>query len=285
MTNYELIDSEDALEAACKHFAQQAVICVDTEFFREVTYYPQLALVQIACGERTVCIDPLVIDNIQPLLDLLLNPDVLKVLHSSGQDMEVFHCSYNILPTPVFDTQIAANKLGYGDQLSYAALIKQCLDIDVDKSQTRTNWLQRPLSQRQLEYAANDVIYLAQCFPIIHQQLKEQNLLKELNGAFSDISHPQRFEVPYEKMWRKVKGHRHLPREEQVLLKSLAAWREKEAQKIDRPRRHTLSDEGLIEIVKQRPQDREQLLGLPALKRYGILDESVNELLECLQSN
>lgn len=281
--NFDLIETVDALEKVCAHFSQQAVICVDTEFYREVTYYPELALVQIACSERTVCIDPLKIDDLQALFDLLLNPQVLKVFHASSQDMEVFHTNFNILPTPIFDTQLAAKKIGYGDQIGYANLIKECLDIELDKSQTRTDWLQRPLQPKQLEYAANDVIYLMQSYPLLCQKLQEKNSLQELRDSCVELSHPKRFEIAYNSMWRKVKGHRYLAGQDLAILQAIAAWREHEAQALNRPRRHTLSDAALIEIVKQQPEDREALLSLPSLQRYGVSQSSSDALLQSLR--
>ena len=171
------IDNAETLALACDQFRLSPFLCVDTEFHRETTYYPELALIQISNGQQTICVDPLALKQLQPLLALLNNPEITKVFHASQQDMEIFHHQFDVLPSPVFDTQIAAGLLGYGEQIGYAALIKTLLNVEVDKSQTRTDWLKRPLNHRQIQYAASDVYYLAKAYPIILEKLDDLNRL------------------------------------------------------------------------------------------------------------
>jgi len=151
------INSNASLALSCDTIRLSKVLCIDTEFHRETTYYPELALIQISNGDKTCCIDPLAITDFTPLLAILKNANITKVFHASHQDLEIFNNLFNTLPSPVFDTQIAASLLGYGDQIVYAGLIKKELNIDIDKSQTRTDWMKHPLSNEQLLYAASDV--------------------------------------------------------------------------------------------------------------------------------
>ncbi len=228
------IDRQDDLAAACNAMKSSPVICLDTEFHRETTYYSQLALVQISDGDNTLCIDPLPLQDFTPLLELLTDPQILKVLHASHQDMEIFLHRFNCLPSPVFDTQIAAGLLGYGEQIGYAALIKTVLDVDIDKSQTRTDWMKRPLNKKQIDYAASDVYYLAQAYRIMAEQLQKLDRLQWLRDDFDELSLPQRYRPESQDMWKKVKGHQQLRGEQLAILQALAAWREQTAQHRDR---------------------------------------------------
>ena len=157
--SFEHITSNEQLADLCQRLKSAETLALDTEFIREKTYYPRLCLIQIASTEVVACIDPLSISEMQPLWDLLLNQDCLKVLHAARQDLEIFHHLLGEIPQPVFDTQLVATVLGYGEQIGYGNLIKKVLNIDLNKGHARTDWLQRPLSPEQLDYAADDVRY------------------------------------------------------------------------------------------------------------------------------
>ncbi len=274
------IDNNHTLAIECDQLQMSPVICVDTEFHRENTYYPELALIQISNGEKTICIDPLSLDNLKPILALLTNPAILKVFHASQQDMEIFHHHFNILPAPVFDTQIAAGLLGYGDQIGYAALIKTVLNVDIDKSQTRTDWMKRPLDRKQIQYAASDVYYLAKAYPKILEQLENLGRLDWLKGDFSELCLPARYTVELHMMWKKVKGHQQLRGFQLALLQALASWREEMAQQRDKPRRRIIPDEALIDIARQKPQDAKSLLALRSMQKTRLSREDAETVLE-----
>jgi len=272
------IDTNEALALNCDTIRLSKVICIDTEFHRETTYYPELALIQISDGEKTCCIDPLGITDFTPFTALLSNPLVTKVLHASGQDLEIFNHLFNILPSPMFDTQIAAGLLGYGDQIGYAALIKKELNIDIDKSQSRTDWLKRPLNRDQLLYAANDVYYLAKAYPKMLEKLESLNRLEWLKGDFSALCLPAKYIVDTTLIWKKVKGNQKLHGIQLAILQALAAWREETAQKRNRPRRRILPDDALIDIARLKPTNADKIMNLRSLNKTRLSSEDAAQL-------
>ena len=277
------IDNNQALYDACQQFKTCSALCVDTEFHRETTYYPELALVQLSDGELTVCVDPFGIDDFQPMLDLFVDQAIVKVLHASQQDMEIFFHRFNVLPTPVFDTQIAAGLLGYGEQVGYAPMIKQVLDVDIDKSQTRTDWMRRPLNQKQIEYAASDVYYLAQAYRIMHRELDELGRLDWLQDDFAALSRAEQYQPDAQAMWKKVKSHQQLRGNQLAILQSLAAWRENAAQQRDKPRRRVTPDEALIDISKQKPNSVDKIYQLRSLQKFRLAADDAKALLNAMQ--
>lgn len=277
------IDNSETLALACDQFRLSPFLCVDTEFHRESTYYPQLALIQISNGQQTICVDPLSLKDMKPLLALLSNPEIMKVFHASQQDIEIFHHQFNILPAPVFDTQIAAGLLGYGEQIGYAALMKNLLNVDIDKSQTRTDWMKRPLSNKQIEYAASDVYYLAKAYPMITTRLEELDRLEWLKGDFSQLCTPANYKTDMQNIWKRVKGNQVLRGQQLAILQAVAALREEIAQQKNRPRRRILPDDALIDIAKQQPKSAEKILRLRSLRNYKLSVSDAEQLLLRIQ--
>lgn len=278
----DYIDTQQALEACCQQFQHSRFLCIDTEFHRETTYYPELALIQLGDEQHTVCIDPLPLKDFQPLLELFSNTNIIKVFHAAGQDLEIFHNDFGCLPDPIFDTQIAATLLGYGEQIGYAALVKTCLDVDLDKSQTRTDWMKRPLSDKQLEYAANDVRYLAQLYPDMERQLQELGRLDWLAEDFALLSQNQNYVVDVENIWRKTKGHQRLRGQQLAILQQLASWRETTAIERNRPRRRILPDDALIDLAIQKPTEPNRIRSLRSLNKFRINEDDTRQLAECI---
>lgn len=274
------VDTNQSLAMVCDTIRLSKVICIDTEFHRETTYYPELALIQISDGEQTCCIDPLKISDFTPFLSLLTNSNVTKVLHACQQDLEIFNHYFQTLPSPMFDTQIAAGLLGYGDQIGYAALIKKELNIDLDKSQTRTDWIKRPLSPEQLHYAANDVYYLAKAYPKMISQLKAMNRLEWLQGDFSALCLPATYKVDTQNMWQKVKGNQKLHGQKLAILQALAAWREEKAQQRNRPRRRILPDDALLDIARLKPNSPEKIMAMRCLNKTRLSTDDALQLLQ-----
>lgn len=171
-----LIEDNQTLTQFCNKLINEPLLAIDTEFFRETTYYPHLGLIQIASPSDIICIDPLAFDARDELRRLFFNTDITKVLHSCSQDMEVLYQYFGELPAPIFDTQIAAAMLGYQDQIGYAKLVAEEYDVELDKSQTRTNWLKRPLSAKQIEYAGEDVLYLLPLYEKFSSALTEKTV-------------------------------------------------------------------------------------------------------------
>ena len=284
---YQVITKNDDLSSYIESIKDCKWLALDTEFIRERTYYPKLCLVQIAAHDskgnlQLACIDPLAIDDISPLLYLLNNTNITKVLHAAHQDLEIFNFLSGQIPQPIFDTQPAAAVLGYGDQMGYGRLMQQVLKVDLDKSQSRTDWAKRPLKQAQLDYAIDDVRYLAQAYPIMRDQLISLNRLHWLDNDFAHFIDPSLYAINAFSRWKKVKGLQVLKRPQLAVLQELAAWREEVAELKDLPRRWIIKDEILIELARQQPQDLESIADM-----RGINAERTKKYhqiwLDCIQ--
>jgi ribonuclease D len=267
----DYIDTPAALSALCEQLADSPWIALDTEFLREKTYYPKLCLLQLAVPGMAACIDPLALDDLSPLMDLLFNEKIIKVMHSGRQDMEIFYHLNAKVPAPVFDTQIAAPLLGYPDQVGYGNLVKTVLDISLDKLHTRDDWSLRPLSQEQIRYAADDVIYLVDIYQVLRDRLQELGRLDWLAADFAHLSNPDIYENPPEQAWLKVKGANRLRGASLAVLQDLAKWREEQSRTRDRPKGWVLRDDAMIDIARHRPAS------LDALKRIRGLNERLLE--------
>ncbi len=270
------------LEQLCQQLSQSEFVTVDTEFVREQTYYPQLALIQIADQQTIACIDPLTIEDLSALKQLFSNPAVTKVFHAAGQDMEIFYLIFGELPQPLFDTQIAATVLGQGEQIGYANLVKELLDVDLDKSHSRTNWLQRPLDPKQISYAEDDVRYLSQLYPLQLKALETQNRSDWLAEDFASLANPARYQSSPDTAWRKIKGLNKLKGLQLAVLQKLSAWREQQAIDKDKPRRWIAADVIMLDIAKLRPKDitaLEKIRGIPA----NLVQRNGDKLLQCIR--
>ncbi len=261
---YQVITTTDDLLIYIKSIQHCQWLALDTEFIRERTYYPKLCLVQIAAhnedGElQLACIDPLEIDDISALLELLNNRNIIKILHAAHQDLEIFNYLSGEVPQPIFDTQPAASVLGYGDHMGYARLMQQVLKVDLDKSQSRTNWANRPLKQAQLDYAIDDVRYLAQAYPIIRDKLISLGRLDWLDHDFTHFTNPELYAINAMTRWKKVKGLQVLKRQQLAILRELAAWREHLAERKNLPRKWMIKDEILIDLARQQPKDLQMI--------------------------
>ncbi|MDC9726099.1 MAG: ribonuclease D [Gammaproteobacteria bacterium] len=250
----QYIDTEVELISFCQTIADATWMTVDTEFLREKTYSPQLCLIQVATDEHIACIDPLALTNLDPILDLIYNPDITVVFHAARQDLELLYIIRDSLPTNVFDTQIAATVLGYGDQIGYGNLVKQCINVDLDKAHSRTDWTKRPLDPAQIEYAADDVRYLRDVYKLLTKQLTDKNRTHWLDEDFAILTSTDTYKSDPDNIWRKVKGFGRLKGLQLAILQRLAAWREQRAIKSNRPRRWILKDDILLDLAKLAPE-------------------------------
>lgn len=264
------IDDNSSLTEFCELIANETVLALDTEFIREKSYYSKLCLVQIAAGEYIACIDPLTIDDLEPLLNLIYDTSKTKVLHAARQDLEIFYQLRKTLPQPIFDTQIAATLLGFNDQVGYANLVQKLLGVQLDKDQARTDWAQRPLNNNQIHYAANDVRYLLQAYPLIIDKLSSQNRIDWLAADFDELVDTTLYEVDPDTIWRRVSGNTRLKPRQLVILQALAAWRENTAIKRDRPRRWILADDVLVSLAQHTPQNLDQLEKIRGIKSNTV---------------
>lgn len=273
---YTLIATPDGLAAQLERWAAAPWLAVDTEFVREETYYAHLCLVQLSDGVAHVCVDALALDP-APLLAFLMREQPLKVLHSASQDLELFVQRGGDCPRPLFDTQVAAALLGHGEQLGYAALVERRLGLAVDKSLSRTDWSRRPLSDAQLAYAADDVRHLAQLYPPLREELVARGRLAWLEAECARIADARRYRPDPASAWRGIKGLGRLPPDAQHVAARLAAWREEEALRRNRPRRWILDDAAICQMALRKPQ------GLAALAEVeGVSAKLVQRAGEAL---
>ncbi|MFP6782168.1 MAG: ribonuclease D [Gammaproteobacteria bacterium] len=277
------VDTQAALAACLGNLANHDCVAVDTEFVRERTYYPKLCLIQLAAGDAIWCIDTIAIPNIKPLFDALETPRLLKIFHSARQDLELFFNHTGHLPTPLFDTQIAAALLGRPDQIAYAGLVKEYFSLELDKSSSRTDWTNRPLSVAQVEYAADDVRYLAEIKQFLQDELVERSRQSWLVEECERLCRVDLYDNDPDLAWRKVKGIEKLEPKLLASAVSIAIWRERVAQRRDLPRGWVLKDDRIVAIARATPQslaDLSRIDGISpgAIRRDG--DEILNALRE-----
>lgn len=260
MKIHPLITDSASLAALVQRLSAHDFVAVDTEFMRENTYWPELCLIQIASPDEAAAIDPMVDGlDLQPLWDLLVdNEDILKVFHAGGQDLEIVHNMTGKVPHPLFDTQIAAMALGYGEQVGYSNLIESMLGHSLDKGARFTDWSRRPLDKRQIDYAIGDVTHLATVFPRMVQKLRKTGRGIWLDEEMERLADPSSFAFDPEDAWKRLK----LPsRNPAVLgrLKALAAWREKEARGKNLPRGRIVKDDTLADLAGHPPKTQDDL--------------------------
>jgi ribonuclease D len=266
MSRFTFIDTPEALSAYCSQLRSREWLAVDTEFIRERTYYPQLCLVQVSDGTTHACLDPIRIKNLDPLLELLYAPGITKVFHAAGQDLELFYHLTGKVPAPIFDTQMAATLAGYGDQIGYARLVQDMLGVELDKAHTRCDWSRRPLSEAELDYAADDVRYLCQVYDKLCTELEKRGRMEWLQADFAAMTQPARYENSPEDAWERIGAAQKLRPNQLKTLRVLAAWREEQAKQHDRPRRWILGDDQLLDLTRRQPkslEDLQRLRGLP----------------------
>ena len=270
----QYIDTPDALRLFSEQISGADWIALDTEFLREKTYYPKLCLLQIATTEVVACIDPIALDDLSPLLDVIFDARITKVMHAARQDLEILFNIQGSVPVPVFDTQIAALLLGYPDQIGYGNLVKETLGVSLEKKHTRADWSLRPLSQDQVQYAADDVVYLVDVYKHLLEKLNSLQRLEWLNGDFERLTSTDLYKNDPDKAWFKVKGGKRLKGTSLSVLQAFAAWREKTAQKKNIPKGWLMRDDVLIDLARLQPDSIPSLgtirgIGEGLVKRNG----------------
>lgn len=261
------IISTDALAAVCDRFAQHPYVTVDTEFVRETTFWPDLALVQVASDDEAVLIDPLADGiDLSPLFDLMFNENVLKVFHAARQDLEIFFKLTGKVPGPLFDTQVAAMVCGFGDSIAYDQLVRRTTGGAIDKTSRFTDWKRRPLSEQQLDYALADVTHLRDVYKILAEQLETQNRVHWVKEEMAVLERAETYDLKPEDAWQRLKLRVRKPIEFQI-MKNLAQWREEQARSRNTPRSRILKDDAIYEIAQQQPTDEKALGRLRALPK------------------
>jgi ribonuclease D len=277
-----LITTTEALDAFCQRMHAETFVTVDTEFMRERTYWPELCLVQIA-GEHEVAVIDAEADGIDlsPLGVLFANEKVTKVFHAARQDIEIFVLRYGDVPRPIFDTQVAAMVAGFGDQVGYDALVANLTGGAIDKAHRFSDWSARPLSDAQITYAAADVTYLRDVYLRLSHRLEQDNRLGWVAEEMAILNNPATYRGDPETAWERLRP-RTTNRRLLYCLKAVAAWREKEAQRVNIPRQRLIKDEALLEIAATAPANADALTRVRGVSRGFAEGRSGSALLEVL---
>ncbi|MEM1151648.1 MAG: ribonuclease D [Pseudomonadota bacterium] len=274
------ITQQEDLAAFCEALSASDFICVDTEFHRETTYWPQLCLVQASAPGVEGLIDPLAGDlDIGPFLELIAETSRVKVFHAARQDMEIFNRLIGHPPGPIFDTQIAAMALGLGDSISYDNLVRAVTKAQVDKSSQFTDWTRRPLSEKQRAYALGDVTHLRDVYLAMREQLSALKRHSWVEQEMAALADPELYDTSPENAWQRLKLRR--PKKEYgAIVAAVAAWRERRAQETDRPRRRILKDDAIHEIAEQKPREEDAFDRLRAVPKGFIRSRNAEGLVD-----
>ncbi len=277
-----LTASTESLSKACQRLAAHGFIAVDTEFLRETTYYPKLCLIQMASAAEIVLVDTLVEGiDLAPFYALMADTRVTKVFHAARQDLEIIWQRGQLIPAPLFDTQVAAMVCGFGEQVSYESLAASLAQAKIDKSSRFTDWSRRPLSDAQLVYAAADVTHLRMVYEKLLARLVKSARETWIADEMAVLNNPRTYESQPEAAWMRVKARIRKPQERAVLME-VAAWREREAQGRDVPRGRILKDEALAEIAVAMPKSSEEMARLRAVPNGFERSRAGAELLEAI---
>ena len=261
------ITTSEELAAVCARMAMHRYVTVDTEFLRETTYYPLLCVAQMATADEAVVIDALAPGiDLTPFFELLANEAVVKVFHAARQDIEIVWNMAGKIPHPIFDTQVAAMVLGYGNSISYDQLVQRITGDQLDKSNRFTDWTRRPLTDAQLVYAVSDVTHLRDVYLKLDEDLHKRGRANWVSAEMDVLTSPDTYRADPERAWERLKSRVRKPKELAILIE-IAAWREREAQTRDVPRSRVLKDEVIGDIVVQAPTTIERLGHLRSLPK------------------
>ncbi|MBV1915674.1 MAG: ribonuclease D [Pseudomonadales bacterium] len=279
----ELVTDQARLAELAEQWSQCDCIALDTEFVRTRTFYAIPGLVQIHDGENGYLIDPVAIPDFSDLVDLFENPKVTKILHACSEDLEIFDQLVGMVPTPLFDTQVAAAFLGKGYSLGYRGLIEDMFGVSIPKEETRSNWVQRPLTDAQLDYAVLDVVYLPEVYRRFNEALQAQGKSEWFKAEMTRITQARNWIPDPENAYLKIKTAWKLDQKGLELLQQLAAWREEKAVSEDKPRSFVLKDGQLMAIAKMQPGSFKELETIDDI-HHGALNRYGDELLDMVRS-
>ena len=253
------IDNQETLEAFVERARASSVLAIDTEFLREKTYYARLCLLQLATDEEVAIVDPFAVSDLHVLVPLLADRGIVKLFHAGGQDLEILYREVGMLPEPIFDTQVAAALLGHTQQIGYGALVHSVCGVNLKKVDSYTDWSRRPLSDSQLEYAADDVVYLPGIYREMCAMLDARGRREWLAPDFAELSDPARYEADPRQRFRRLKRVSSLSRRQLSAAREVAAWREEEAARRDVPRKWVITDEQIVEACKREARSIDEL--------------------------
>jgi len=280
---YQLIETQNQLNTFVEQIKSKPILAIDTEFMRRRTLYPEVALIQVFDGEHLALIDPLAELSLFDFWEILKDPAVLKVLHSPSEDIEVFQKYAGFVPAPLFDTQFALQLLGEGNCMGFALMVKELLGIEIDKSESRTNWLQRPLTKKQLDYAAADTFHLLPCFELIIERINEADLFDIVINESELIANKRAFQTPDDLLYKDIKNAWQLKPHELAVLKELAVWRRNKAIRKNLALNFVLKEHNMTEIAKRGPSSLNSLRQIPGVESMEVNRSGV-EILKCIET-
>ena len=280
----DVITENNLLEQFCERGSLSDFITVDTEFIREKTFWPELCLIQLGAPKETAIIDPLAKDlDLAPVFSLMENSNLLKVFHAARQDLEIFYHLMGNLPSPIFDTQISAMVCGFGDSVGYETLVNKLTQKSVNKAMRFSNWKKRPLSEKQISYARADVTHLRVVYDKLMTTLKENGRINWLKEEMDTLNSIESYKPDPRNIWKRLKFRNPNPRF-LAILREVAAWREKEAQRKNKPRNWILKDMIVTEIALQKPTKISDLNGLRGVNSNQFIGNAGREILEAVQN-
>ncbi|MDO9416030.1 MAG: ribonuclease D [Pararhizobium sp.] len=277
-----MITDTSSLRDACELLARSEYLTIDTEFLRETTFWPQLCLIQMAGPDTAVIVDPLAPGiDLAPFFTLMADPAVVKVFHAARQDIEIIFNLGNLIPHPIFDTQVAAMVCGFGDSVSYDQLVQRIKGEQIDKSSRFTDWSQRPLSEKQLDYALADVTHLRDVYLSLKEKLERENRSLWLTEEMNILEARETYDIHPDDAWLRLKMRLKKP-QELAILKEVAAWREREARGRNVPRGRVLKDDAVYEVAQQQPKDTEALGRLRTIPKGWERSQSGAAVIEAV---
>ncbi len=279
----QIITTTAELKKVCQEFSVGDFVTVDTEFIRDTTYWPKLCLLQVAGPGSACIIDP--IDSkldLQPLYDLLANNKVIKVFHAARQDIEIFYHSGDVIPAPLFDTQVAAMACGFGDSIAYESIVKRLTGVHIDKASRYTNWSKRPLSKDQLNYALADVTHMRDVYRKLQKQLGDLKREHWLQEEMKILTNPNTYQLDPRTAWKRLKLRDPARKRLGVLIEA-AAWRETQAQELNVPRNRVIKDDTIHEIVALSPKSVNDLKRLRSVSRSLIKSDGAQTLIDAIK--
>lgn len=282
MTDAALVTSNDEVRDLVVEAKGSGVVGLDTEFMRERTYRAQLCLVQVASPERISLVDPLARVDLAPIGELLGDPDVEVIVHAGRQDLELFNDELGVVPTNVFDVQVAAGFAGYGASLAYGALVKGVLGVSLSKGESYTDWCRRPLTGKQERYAADDVRWLLQAAVRLKDRLRELGRLEWALEEMVFLSAPESYDRDLDQVWKRVSGRGSLSGKQLGVLRELARWREETAMRRNLPRGWVMKDATLVDIARRQPSTSKELGNVRGFNAKEV-DRSGREILQALE--
>ena len=276
------ITSQAQLEEFAAKLEGSKLLAIDTEFMREKSYYAQLCLLQMNNGTVSALVDPFAVRDLSALVPILTDSNCVKVFHAGSQDIGILYHETGVVPSPVFDTQIAASLLGYPLQVGYGPLVRSVCDVRLAKADSFTDWSRRPLTNYQMKYALEDVVYLPQLYEYLNGKLEKTGRIAWCERDFAELSNPAHYVNEPHDMWQRVKRVSSLSRGQLAIAREIAAWREIQAMDRDLPRKWVLADEAVVEIARKAPKTRERLLEVRGLANR-LTGRDVNQILEAVR--